>query len=68
MTYNSNLTPEKTRSFEGKLTGFKNNNERNFETKHLRAYIKGHRQFQHGYYYEHGVRYPAMFKVQEKWN
>jgi len=35
--------------FGGKLTGFKNTAERNFEKAHLRAYLRGRRWFAHGF-------------------
>lgn len=34
--------------FGGKTADFKDENERAFEKKHLRAYLKGHTRFTHG--------------------
>lgn len=41
--------------FGGKLSGFKDSAERNFETAHLKAYLKGDMRFTHG-------KYPQDFK------
>lgn len=38
-----------TRKFLGKIDGFENKQERDFENKHLRAYLKGNDRFIVGY-------------------
>lgn len=56
---------KKTRSFGGKITDFADKKERAFETKHLRAYLKGKKQFQHGK--DPDTKEPIMFDVKEVW-
>jgi hypothetical protein len=43
------LSDEHVKSFGGKLSGFESKEERNFESKHLRAYLKGKPTFNYGY-------------------
>lgn len=66
---NRKLT-EKTRSFGGKLitTGL-NTFERNFEKKHLQAYLKGHKIFSFGFSDVPGsiMKEQNWFKVKEIW-
>lgn len=38
-----------TRKFLGKIDGFTDKRERDFEKKHLAAYLKGHERFADGY-------------------
>ena len=38
-----------TRKFLGKLNNFESREEQQLEKKHLKAYIKGHTRFSHGY-------------------
>ena len=60
------MSEEKTnRSFGGKLAGFKNRDERNREKKHLRSYLKGYKEFRHGY--DALTRKPNWYKVIEVW-
>ena len=46
-----------SRRFLGKIEGFENKEERDFETKHLRAYLKGNDNFRHGF---HMVEYLGL--------
>ena len=39
-----------SRRFLGKTEGFKDKQERNFETTHLRAYLKGSTKFRFGFF------------------
>lgn len=48
------------REFKGKLSGFRSNEERNFEKKHLKAYLKGETLFQFG---RDHLGKPMYFKV-----
>lgn len=63
---NKNLT----RKFLGKIDGFRDKRERNFEKKHLRAYLKGHAIFRDGSTLDPntGIRHPNMFKVQQEYS
>jgi len=40
--------PEKKKSFGGKLVDFKDAEERAFEQKHFKAYLRGDTKFAHG--------------------
>jgi hypothetical protein len=40
---------ELKRGFGGKIDNFESKAERAFEKKHLKAYLKGHKQFRHGH-------------------
>ena len=44
--------------FDGKLSGFKDKAERNFEAAHLKAYLRGDIRFTHG-------KYPKDYKNSE---
>lgn len=55
------------RRFGGKISGFKDNAEANFEKKHLKAYLKGDKYFRHGFKDEDDIRVPAYHKVKEEW-
>lgn len=59
---NTELT--KTRSFGGKIDNFKDNQERSFEKKHLKAYLKGFNKFRNGRTIE---GYPNYTPVKEIW-
>ncbi len=56
---------KKSRLFGGKTTGFQNKREGNFEKKHLRAYIKGHKRFRFGYNQTTGK--PNWYNVVDIW-
>ena len=60
------MEQKKQRSFGGKITGFESKSERAFETKHLKAYLKGKKQFQHGKDSVTGS--PIMYDVKEVWS
>lgn len=61
----SEIIGVKTRAFGGKLSGFKSRDEANREKKHLRSYLKGHKQFRHGNDAITGK--PIWFDVIENW-
>lgn len=63
------IIPEKkTRAFGGKTDNFESKEERRFEQKHLKAYLKGNRLFRHGYIKNTiGFKEPMFFKVLEIW-
>lgn len=54
----------KKRSFGGKIDNFIDRNERAFEQKHLKTYLKGHKRFQIGKY-PNGE--PMYSEVKEIW-
>lgn len=57
------------RSFGGKTNGFVNKAEKNSETKHLRAYLKGKKYYRDGFYTNTlGEREPNFVLVKEIWN
>lgn len=58
----------KTRHFGGKLTDFNDKQERAFENKHLKAYLRGDKLFQYGYRDGKMGREPAVFAVKEVWS
>ena len=65
-----NIEEKKTkRCFGGKIDKFSDKQERAFEKAHLKAYLRGDKKFQHGFYtdIESGVRQPAWFDVKEIW-
>jgi hypothetical protein len=43
------MSDEYTRSFGGKVTGFESRDEAMREKKHLKAYLKGHKVYKHGW-------------------
>jgi hypothetical protein len=51
--------------FGGKITDFISKEEKNFEQKHLKAYLKGKKYFRHGFktLSESGHRVPAWFET-----
>lgn len=53
------------RSFAGKTNDFKNNQERNFEKAHLKAYLNGNKWFRYGQFDQRGE--PIYFPVAERW-
>jgi len=53
------------RSFGGKISDFKDKSEKDYEQKHLKAYLKGFKFFRHGFE-TNGE--PAYFPVIEKWS
>lgn len=55
------------RSFGGKIIDFISNYERNFEKKHLKAYLKGKKTFNYGFKTVGDFRIPASFPVKEIW-
>lgn len=62
------VTKGKRRSFGGKITGFKNKAERASETKHLKAYLKGKKQYKDGYItLPNGRRVENFQPVKENW-
>lgn len=69
-TLNGKIESEKPlrRQFGGKLNGFENNKEANFEKAHLKAYLKGHKFYHHGIMRTvTGERKPILRAVQENW-
>lgn len=58
-------TISKTRHFGGKIKDFVDKQERAFEKKHLRAYLRGDKLFQYGYREGRLVGEPAIFVVKE---
>ncbi len=52
------------RSFGGKIDNFETKEERNFQKKHLRAYLKGNSHFRHGFDLKGK---PIFFKTIEIW-
>ena len=71
----SKIEVTKRRSFGGKTSGFKDKDERDFEQKHLQAYIKGKPFFRHRYKtVEEEImgqkverRIPAYYPTKEIW-
>lgn len=59
--------PEPRRYFGGKLTAFISRDEANLQKKHLRAYLRGYKEFVHGFYNTIMGRKPMTYKVQEIW-
>jgi hypothetical protein len=58
-----------TRKFLGKTEGFKDKQERNFENKHLKAYLNGHTHFIHGRTKtQHGEIFPVFHDVKQEFN
>jgi len=59
-----------SRKFLGKLTDFTSPQERAFEKKHLKAYIRGHQFFTFGFKEEQmgemKIRIPAHYPVQQQ--
>ena len=72
---NSNVKTTKRRNFGGKTSGFASNEERDFEQKHLKAYIKGKSFFRHRFKtiiedvmgVEVERRVPAWFDTKVNW-
>jgi len=58
------MKENKTRVFKGKLIDFKDKEERNFEKKHLKAYLRGDEFFEYGLD-ERGK--PIIRKVQQEY-
>jgi GTP-dependent phosphoenolpyruvate carboxykinase len=63
----STVIDAKRRSFGGKTKDFKDKEERNREKKHLKAYLKGHKFYFHGFVTTPRGRERAMYKVHENW-
>lgn len=59
---------EKRRSFGGKLSGFENNDDRNKEKAHLKAYLRGQKKFRHGCWPGLTGNIPKYFDVIEIWS
>jgi len=57
----------KKRTFGGKLSGFTDRSEANFEKKHLKAYLKGHEFFRHGFRMSDGVKFPSWHITKEEY-
>lgn len=57
---------KKKRSFGGKIDNFIDKEERAFEKRHLRAYIKGWKRFQQGRNPE--TKEPIYYDVIENWS
>ena len=58
---------EPRRHFGGNLIGFKSRDEANLQKKHLRSYLKGYKEFTHGFRNTILGRKPMTYKVQEIW-
>lgn len=58
-----------SRSFEGKLDNFESKEERRFEQKHLKAYLKGWTQFTYGVNVdkETGIKFPKYHEVKQSY-
>lgn len=70
MFINKNEKQEPQRTFGGILntTGL-SKEQRNFEKKHLKAYLKGWTNFSFGFTTnEIGLREPVWYKTKESWN
>ena len=58
----------KRRNFGGKTEGFESKQEKHFEQRHLKAYLKGHKKFKFGFKtLKGGVRVPKTHDVKEVW-
>ena len=55
----------RTRKFLGKTEDFNSRDEEAFEKKHLKAYLRGHKEFRHLYNLEKGRTVPAWYTVQQ---
>lgn len=64
---NNSSNPRLIRNFGGKIDGFKNKEERNFEKKHLKAYLRGDKRFRNGYIYTDIGREIYYAAVKELW-
>lgn len=51
------------RRFLGKTENFKNNEERKFNQRMLKAYLAGRKFFDYGYEYVFGQRQPKQYEV-----
>lgn len=54
------------RQFLGKLTDFSSAEEKNFEQRHLKAYLRGYQWFNFGFEGIGRLRKPKYYQVQEK--
>jgi hypothetical protein len=62
------IVDETRRYFLGKLDGFESNEEKKFEKKHLKSYIRGDNFFIDGYKLdEHGNKIPNVYLVKQEW-
>ena len=61
-----NQQPRVKRKFLGKVSNFENKEERNFEKAHLKAYLKGHTNFRHGFHEIKGLRMPKWHNVKQE--
>lgn len=57
------MNKDKKRTFGGKIENFINKEERNFENKHLKAYLKGHEKFRFGF--DLKSKEPLWYRVKE---
>lgn len=67
--YMGKTTKYTERRFLGKTEGFKDKAEERLEQKHLNAYLKGHKQFKHGFTKEKnilGIGQPIIHKVKQE--
>ena len=56
------------RSFGGKINNFESKGEQEFEKRHLKAYLKGHKNFRCGFRTNsNGMREENVFNVIENW-
>ena len=63
-----NEPKELVRSFGGKINDFSSKGEQEFEKRHLKAYLKGSKQFRCGYITNsNGMREENWFNVIENW-
>ena len=63
------IAESKTRTFGGKLSGFESRHEANFETAHLKNYLKGNKTSNFGFHINPltGMRRPITRVVKEVW-
>ena len=55
---------EPKRKFKGKIDNFDSKEERNFEKKHLKAYLRGDKYF---FYGTDALGKPIQYEVQQEW-
>lgn len=55
---------EPKRRFKGKIDNFESKEERNFEKKHLKAYLRGDKYF---FYGTDALGKPIQYEVQQEW-
>jgi len=59
--------PKVRRRFLGKTEDFENQRDKNFEKKHLKAYLRGNTQFRFGFENMNDIRVPKYHKVEQEY-